>query len=67
MDQYLVPDTMYSRYVLLRVPAVVILMPNMNGQITLTQDDQFSVEVAEDGILKVDYFALYSGKAHIVF
>ena len=48
-----------------RVPAVAILMPNMNGQVTLTQDDQLAVEVAEDGVLKVDYLALDSGKAHI--
>ena len=48
-----------------RVPAVAILMPNMNGQVALTQDDQLAVEVAEDGILKVDYLALDSGKAHI--
>jgi len=48
-----------------RVPAVAILMPNMNGQVTLTQDDQLAIEVTEDSVLKVDYLALDSGKAHI--
>ena len=48
-----------------RVPAVAILMPNMNGQVALTQDDQLAIEVTEDGILKVDYLALDPGKAHI--
>ena len=48
-----------------RVPAVAILMPNMNRQVALSQDDQLAVEVAEDGVLKVDYLALDSGKAHI--
>ena len=48
-----------------RVPAVAILMPNMNGQVTLTQDDQLAVEVAEDGVLKVDYLPLDTGKPDI--
>jgi len=47
------------------MPAVAILMPDMNGQVTLSQDDQLAIKVAEDGILKVDYLALDSGKAHI--
>ncbi len=47
------------------MPAMAILMPNMNGQTTLTQDDQLAIEVTEDGIFKADYFAFDSGKAHI--
>lgn len=48
-----------------RMPAVAILMPDMNGQIALTQDDQLAVEVAEDSVLEVDYLTLDPGKAHI--
>ncbi len=48
-----------------RMPAVAILMPDMNRQVPFSQDDQLAIEVTEDGVLEVDYLALDTGKAHI--